>query len=287
MNVNTRVMSPGRHRQQVEHQRDVLFEIVRHADWRRGNGEVGRGVLLRALDPALDFAQVLEVRAQPHTVAGAEAVLQRGRRCRHRIENAALRAHPFQSFVERSGAAEQPLEDDAGIDLHGQRRGRSGPRDRVHVRAAVAYVARADKAGEVLRRELEGGEGRALADCLRDDLIDGRFVPDVDALGLLRRDTRQPHGGCRRVPASREILGTVEPTHDTQMVAERFERLQDGREIKPPAFPCRRPLIEDLAVGHVDGPKSAHRVGRCLGRGRQRGYHRLEQRERHGDAHAA
>ena len=61
---------------------------------------------------------------------------------------------------------------------------------RVHVGAAVAGVAAADVAGEVLGRQLERRERRVLADLLGDDLVDRDAGADVLGLGPLRRSRR-------------------------------------------------------------------------------------------------
>ena len=113
----------------------------------------------------------------------------------------------------------------------------TGPCDRVHVRAAVSDIARADEAREVLRRELERRERRVLTDGLRDDLIDGCFVPDVHAFGLLGRNARQPHRRRGGVPARRRILRAIQSADDAQMIAKGLERLENGGKSKPVPSP--------------------------------------------------
>jgi hypothetical protein len=91
---------------------------------------------------------------------------------------------------------------------------------------------------------------------------------------------------------------------DGQVVAEGLERREAGRrQVEAPAHGRRRPqmlLQAELggarrAVHHLDGgethfaglPAGALAKGRGVGEGGARGYHRLEQRQRHGHAHAA
>ena len=156
MNVNTlRDVRLVRQREQIELQRDVLFERLRHANRRVRHDDARRRLLLRLLDPLLDLADVVEIVVQPGFVLRRRDPLQvfdvlaepsRGCSCRSASAPAAAR---------RAGAAEEPLEGDARIDLHRQRLSLARPRQRVHVGAGVLRVAAADVAGEVLGRELD------------------------------------------------------------------------------------------------------------------------------------
>ena len=68
-----------RDRLQIEHQLDVLFERVGHADRRRRQlARPRRCVLLRLdlLDAPLDLADVVEVVGEPRAIGGAERRLQ-------------------------------------------------------------------------------------------------------------------------------------------------------------------------------------------------------------------
>ena len=64
-------------RQQIEHQPDVLLERLGHADRRvTRRRQLGLGLLLGRLDPPLDFADVIEILAEPGAIARAEAALR-------------------------------------------------------------------------------------------------------------------------------------------------------------------------------------------------------------------
>ena len=274
-----------RQRHQVEHQADMGLVHLGGTDRRLGHLEVRPRLLLRPDDAAFDLAHVVQIFAEARLVAGAKPLLQSRRRLRHRIEDAASRTHPLEPLPRRAGAAEHALEHDARIDLHRQRRGRPLPRDGVHVGAAVADVAGADKAGEVLGGDFERGERRILPDRLRDHLVDGGLVADIHPLGLLGRDAGKPHRRRGRVPARRRILRAIQAAHDTHLIAEALERLQDRRELEPRALRRRRPLRLNLAVRHVDRSEAPHRRSggprlRC-----HRRHHRVEQRERERDSH--
>ena len=110
------------------------------------------------------------------------------RRCRARASarSSATKSRMLRSSRMRArallggvAAAEHPLEQDARVDLHRQRRRRRLPAQRVGVRAAVAGRARAEQRGEVLGGHLERRERRVLADLLGDDLIDRDAEPEV------------------------------------------------------------------------------------------------------------
>src|SRR5262245_43924628 len=96
------------------------------------------GVAHRNLDSPLDFAHVVDVRVELRAVACSEILLEGAELARHRIEDAGVLPPAGQSLLGTCAIAEQPLEDDAGIDLRRERLRRGRPRDRVRVRAAVA-----------------------------------------------------------------------------------------------------------------------------------------------------
>ena len=62
------------------------------------------------------------------------------------VENAPVGVHAGNPLFSGAAAAEHPFKHDAWIDLHRQRRGRRGPVERIHVSAAVAWIARAKQA---------------------------------------------------------------------------------------------------------------------------------------------
>ena len=78
----------------------------------------------------------------------------------------------------------------------------------------------------------------------------------------------------------------VEAADHEQAIAKRLERLERRREFEARAFGRREPLRRDDAVGHVDGAEAQHRFRRGLRERGHRRHHRIEQRQRHGRAHA-
>src|SRR5215216_4624876 len=99
----------------------MFFELLRRSDRGIGNGKVGMGRSLRTIDSPLDLTDIVEVLGKPRAITSSDARLQASHGLGHRIENAAPRAHTLAPLVDRPGATEQPLEDDARVDLHRQR----------------------------------------------------------------------------------------------------------------------------------------------------------------------
>jgi hypothetical protein len=85
---------------------------------------------------------------------------------------------------------QHPLEQDARIVFHRQRRRGASPGNRVRVRAAEADVARASEIPP-LDRGLERGELCLLAEMPRDQLVDGDAGLDFRRVGTLRRNVRE------------------------------------------------------------------------------------------------
>src|SRR5262245_16919848 len=150
----------------------MLVERFWNADWGVRHRLARRGLLLRSLNPLLDFADVVEIVAEPRSILAAECLLEVDDILTNGIQNASIVLHPRAALLARSGTPEHPFEDDPRIDFHRQRRRLILPRDGVHVRAAVLSVAAADPAGEIFRRQLEGWKGRFLPDLVCDHLID-------------------------------------------------------------------------------------------------------------------
>ena len=174
----TRVRSPWKAScMQVEHQLDVLFPVLRHADRRRRRLDAGLVALLLGLhDAALDLAHVVEIlgrarvcRAAPSCSFSSCALSRTASRMLVFCSSRARR-----SCRRRAVAAEHALEHDARVDLHRQRLRRPTPSDRAHVRAEEVAGAAAEVARVILGRELHRRERRIPADLLRDDLIDRR-----------------------------------------------------------------------------------------------------------------
>ena len=171
-------------RHELEHQLDVLFPVLRHADRHRRRLEQMIGALaLGLLDAPLDFADVLHVLAELGAIPRPEAALEIGHALSHRVEDArVLREARLPRGGRRAVAAEHPLEDDARVDLHRERLRRRPPRDGAHVRAEVIARAAAEVARVILGGELHRRERRVLSDLRRDDLIDRRAEMDDAAL---------------------------------------------------------------------------------------------------------
>ncbi len=110
-------------RLQVEHQLDVLFERVGHAD--RGAGQLARlaRAVLRfdALDAPFDLADVVEVFLQPGPIGGAQRVAQARRVLVDPVEDAAILGAALGALFRRGADAEQHVEDRARIADHRQR----------------------------------------------------------------------------------------------------------------------------------------------------------------------
>ena len=195
-------------------------------------------VAFGALDAALDFADVVEIVAETRAVARAEAALQVAGFFGNRIEDAALLRDAREALAGGARLAEDALEGGARIGLHRQRRGGRAPGDGVHVGAAEAGRAAADVAGEILGGEFEGGQRRVLADLLRDDLIDGGVGENVLGFGALGPDAGEESGGADGVIADLAAgMRAGEVGDDEQRILERFERLEDGRELETRAGP--------------------------------------------------
>ena len=97
----------------------------RNADRRVGHGLLGFRVLLRLLDALLDFADVVEIVAEAGAVPGAQAsAADRTTSCLTESRMLRLSCIRARRCALRAGPAEHPLEDDARVDFHRQRRRR-------------------------------------------------------------------------------------------------------------------------------------------------------------------
>ncbi len=128
---------------------------VGNADRRRRQQSSSRGrLLLGALDARFDLAHVLQVlrRAARGRARRGRARARRRRRAPSRgcCGSAACRAHALRRPIP--GRPNMRSNTTRGLVSHRHRRRRRLPRDGVHVGAAVADVAGADVAGQVLGR---------------------------------------------------------------------------------------------------------------------------------------
>ena len=235
---------------------------------------------LGVLDAALDLAHRVEIVAELAAVAGPEARPQPAGVLAHEVEQAPVlpRAHRPHRGVGGVAIAEQPLEHAARVGLVGQRgRGRA-PRDGVAVGAAVAGIAAPDHP-HVLQPQLERRQRRRAADILGQHLVDGHAVPDVRPLRLLRVDAGQParaRAGVVAGPVPERLAVAVGQSGQHQEpIAKRLERVQRLRERESGAGLGRGPVAHDHAVGGID----ERHPGDGSERGRERGGHRIEERE--------
>ena len=203
---------------------------------RVGRGRFGAAVLFVALDAALDFANVVEVLAEPRAIAGAEPAPQRVGFLGDHVEDAEIPLALRAALLGRARLAEQPFEHHARVDLHRQRRRRRAPADRVRVDAAEADRARADIAREVLRGQLQRRKRRVLADLLGDHLIDRGVGADVLRFGAFGVHAGQPSGRADGVIAGRRAGAGEIADHD-QRIAESLERFEARRKIEVDAAP--------------------------------------------------
>ena len=278
-------------RLEVEHQPGVLVERLRDAHRPLQHlGQGGVGLRLGPPDAPLDFAHRVQVLRHARAVGGAERPLQPRHVLAHRVQDAAVVLQPDGALRLGASLPEQPLEDDARVVLHRERRRRGAPREGVGVDAAIAVVAVADDEA-VLERQLQRRQRRLPADRGGGDLVGGGARPHVGALGPLRVDAVQPDGARPRMlavaVAPRLRLPVVEAGRDDHLVPHVRQRLEAAGERQRTALAGRGPLRHVRAVRDVDEaePRRGLRGGlRQRGRGRN---HRVEQRQGHGGAHPA
>ena len=219
-----------------------------------GHAQVGVGVLfLGELDAPLDLADGIEVFGHAVAVVRAQAALQAPHLAGDRIENTALLFDAFEPLGGRRAVAEQAVEDQAGIDFHGHRRGGRAPGNRIHVGATEADVAGADQSAVILGGQFERRQRCFLADLLRGDLIDGDARVNVGAVGALGVNAVEEHGRGAGVVAAviagsggrGHLVGQVADHH--HLILERFERGQRAGKLER-AFLGGRPVGHDAAV---------------------------------------
>ena len=268
---------------QVEHQLQVVLEDRRRALRLPQLRQLQVVLLLRPLDPPLDVAHRLGVLVELHLVVHAEFALQVGELAGHRVEQALVLAHPRQTrlAVGAAAVAEEGLEDRARIPLHRQRLRLAAPRDGVRVDAA--QVARA---GAGVVRAVEGhGERRHLGlprEVPGQKLVHRDLAEDLGLVAAAARHAGQERPGGAGVDV---VPARVEPGEHDRLVAERRERLEDGRQLEARPLPLRRPVRHGHAVGDVERLEARRGLGGGPRRGHGRG-HRVEerQRERRADA---
>src|SRR5690606_3703442 len=160
-----------------EHQLEVRIEIVRYADGRVRDAEIGRILRLRHLHASLDLADRVEIDVERGAVRRTETTLEPRGLLLDAIEDAAGLGHDRGALLVGISLTEQLVEDGARIALLRQRLSRRAPR---RLRAALG------------RRELERRQARILADVPRRELIRGDARVGPDHARVLRRNARQP-----------------------------------------------------------------------------------------------
>ena len=282
--------------EQVVHQPRVVLERDRDAGRRLQQRELAVGLRFGDLDAALDLAHCVEVVVQLALVLAVQAALQPGDLVHHRVEDAALllRASPPHARVGAAGVAEQPLEHHPRVRLARHRRRLVVPGD-VQVRATVAGVAGADAVERVgpFERELQRRQPCLASQRLGRELVHRRAQVELRPLGLLGVEAGQERrGGTRvrpeRLAGKREGGAVVQVREDGQMLAHRFHRPQQPRQLETGGLGGWRPVafLRDYAVRHVDHAEPLGRVRRGLRQGRERRHHAVQERQRQRRAHS-
>ncbi len=280
---HARQVRPKRQIHQVEHQVRVVGKQRRNPERFRELLGAGIGMRGRLLHPPLHVPHRVDILVHRLAIAGAERPLQPAERPGHRIENAPIAPQPRQPRRAGRPVAEQPLEHHRRIGFHRQRAIGRDPRERIDIRAAVAPLAAAHR--EVgFERQFQRAQRRLLAQLVGRILIHRPPGAQIRALRVLDPHPAQiTPARARMRPAARihRIARHVgEPADDGQMLAERRQRPQDGRDLERLARGRRNEIPHDHPVRQVHHPEPLDRCGRRRDR-RERRDHRIEPRQRH------
>ena len=169
-----------------------------------------------------------------------------------------------------------------GFSSMGIGRGGGAPGDRVHVGAGVVAAATAEFGGVILGGDFERREGGFLADLLRDELIDGGAAADLGA--VRRHGAVQPHGVAQGVAVGREDRGAGD---DIDAAAERLEGFMIRLYWKPGLSPIGVHWGICAPMRDIDKAGAQTGLGGRLGQRGTGRNHRVEQRQRKRDTHAA
>ena len=128
---------------QVAHQAEVLGEVGRAppAGLTASVGRLDRRQGLGAGDPQFQLADAGEVLVELLAVGAAEPVVQAPGVVEHGVEDAGPEPVPLEAVGVVGPLGEEAVEDEPGVDLGRQGRGRRPPGDRVLVDARIAAVA--------------------------------------------------------------------------------------------------------------------------------------------------
>ena len=277
--------------QQVEQQGDVIVVFLGYTGRLRHRRQRVAGVApFGPLNPPLDLPHRVQILLDRAPVTQPQPPLDPADALGHRIEDAAVGLHLRQPRRDAATIPEQPLEHHTGIPLVRQRSRGGAPGGRVLIGAAVAVLAVPDRevrvGGQLERPQRRVGAqdvGRVLVDCLAD--------PDVGALGPLREHPAQPAAMRACVHAAALVrahdTGVAEPADDHHLVAVRLERLENrGDRVPGATWAGRMKIGQEHPVRRIDEPQTRNRVRGSLGRGGQRGHHRVQERQGDGGADA-
>ena len=271
---------------QVEHQLDVIAESGRDARRLIDDRKIRGALLFCLLNAPLDVAHGVEILRELVAIGGVQRPLDVGNALGDRVEQALVRPEPHHARRPIGGvvAAEHPLEHRPRVVLHRQRRGRASPGDRVGVGAAESSVARS---GEVARvdAELERRQLGLASELARRNLIHRHARFDLTALpgdGPAADDPGEKLG--RGVSVIAAALTSRRPLrqsrHDDQPIAIALQRLQHRRDFEGLPHRLRRPVRHRHPIREIDDTEAADAPGGSLGQGRERRYHRIEERQR-------
>ena len=160
---------------QVKHHLQMLFIVKGNTRRRVRNHEVGiaRNRHFGLLQAALYFANAFQVVVDFLLVTLPQGGVQGARLANNAIENAAIFRLARETLLNSAALPEQTFKHFTRIDFHRVRRGRSAPRQRVHIDTAIVAVAGADQTAVIFSGEFQRGQRRVLTDHLRGELVGG------------------------------------------------------------------------------------------------------------------
>ena len=242
-------------------------------------------LLAGALDPLLDVADALEVLVQLVVVVAADARLEARRFRLHRVEDAAIEG-------AAGAVADEAIEGARRVDLLGRRLARRDPRQ---ARAVDHREPVLEPQLVGLDAEHEARDRGLVADGVGDDLIHRRAGADHVGIEADRRAREQVHAAEVRAGRDERRLA-VQPADEDHVLAVRQHRRQAGPELHRRAGALGPPVRRLDAVREEHDAEAQRRpaggLARGAGGGRRGAFlrqqrHRLEPRQRQGDADAA
>ena len=245
---------------QVAHYLGVLLELVGDAGGPFQQRQLHcRALFFRFLNAAFNVANAVQILGQLALVARAQSRLQTRDVSTDEIEDASILLHHLQTGggIVRFPISEEALEHRARVDLHRIRRGGGAPGNGVGIGAAITGIA-ASREVRLFEADLERCELRVLTESPGCNLVGRNAGLDVGAFRLLRMNAGQPTGACARVVArsvtERSAAVLHEVAHHQQLLAEWFQRLHGGGEVKASAHFRGEPRFLNDAVRDIDEP---------------------------------